>query len=136
MAYNNCNCNYAFKLQYTIMIAQLQLIAIAINCVLTLGRQIVNFLGWDILQEELDRACEMSTFELIHKNEKVHLYNSEKSIIRRNSLFIRERMVGASQIRLTEEMEERLLDKMKDSGLLDDSIDWLLNIPTDQDLAN
>ena len=100
------------------------------------GRRIVDFLGWDISQEELDKACEMSTFEHMHKYEKVHLYNGEKSIIRRNSSFIREGKVGANRMRLTEEMEERLLGKLKDSGLPDDAIDWLLNIPTDRDLAN
>jgi len=96
------------------------------------ARKILDFTGWDVTDEELKKCIELSSFGHMQKNERKHFIHEDRSIFRRGSSFIREGKVGLNRLHLTEEMEEKLLSKLR-SELPENAVEWLLSDPKDHD---
>ncbi|MCO4747479.1 MAG: sulfotransferase domain-containing protein [Proteobacteria bacterium] len=76
--------------------------------------QIVDFLGWDCSQESIDRAVPLATFGHMHKTERSTLLKGQTSFAD-GTHFVREGGVGKNRARLSAEMEQRILDRARET---------------------
>jgi len=94
------------------------------------ARKILDFTGWECTDEEVQKAIELSSFSHMQTNERKHFILDGRTIFRRGSSFIREGKVGSNREKLTEEMTERIMEKLR-KELPEDAVEWLLSDPSD-----
>lgn len=95
------------------------------------AQKILDFTGWEASDEEVAKAIELSSFDHVKKTEKKNLFiNLDNNPFREDAAFIREGKVGANREKLTEDMENRMMEQLR-SELPEDAIEWLLSDPKD-----
>lgn len=89
------------------------------------AHQIIEFTGWDITDEVLEKAVDMCSLQNMQKSEKTVIFARRTKVFRRDSSFIREGKVGVNRTHLTEDMENRLIERLR-SELPEDAFKFLL----------
>lgn len=92
------------------------------------ARKILNFTGWEVSDEELEKAIDLSSFGHMKKNER-NLIKKGNTAFREDFSFIREGKVGKNRAMLTEDMEKRMMEKIR-SELPEEAVEWLLSDPS------
>merc|ERR1711862_46196 len=93
------------------------------------ARKILNFTGWEVSDEELAKAIKLSSFDHMRKNERITMLRKDFTNFREDFSFIREGKVGKNREMLTEDMEKRLMKKIR-SELPEEAVEWLLSDPS------
>jgi hypothetical protein len=76
-------------------------------------RRLVEFLGWDAGERELERALPLVDFERMRSRERSDIFRGTNAPWKEGGRFFREGAVGKNRARLSEEQERRILDRLR-----------------------
>lgn len=91
--------------------------------------RVVDFLGWDVAQEDIDRVLPLVDFQHMRAQEKTEIFGKNvASRWKEDGHFFREGGVGKNRARLGADQERRILERMR-ADLPPECCEFLLTLP-------
>ena len=75
--------------------------------------RILEFLGWDLSTDDIERALPLVDFQRMRSTEKAEIFREIPGVWRQNGRFFREGGVGKNRARLNQEQERRIVERLR-----------------------